>query len=182
MTMNVPGPSWSDLIYEIAAWFTKEKLAEEIADLTCHDGRASPSLPVIPSMPSTSSVTRGEWETRIRFAYPIRKGDVDWNRLESAVLGEGTEGLDGGHHCARYGNNEFGTERESGDGDGSDHVHEMLMRINEVGKDGAHGGYSRQPTAGSLWVEAGSGSATLGEVRGELRRLDKLGLLQVSCG
>lgn len=176
MIMHVPGPRWSDLIYDIAAWFARdEKLTEEIADPICHDDYASPSLSATPSLPSTASATQADrWEdwkrTRIRFAYPVRKGDVDWRKLENAVLGED---LDDGTGDGDHGG---GIERESTGGSEDDHVDRMLMRI------GAGGGYSRRSTTGSLLVEVGSGSAALGEVRGELGRLDQLGLLQVSRG
>ena len=176
--MYVPGPLWSDLIYEIAAWSARDKkLPEEIADIACHDGRASPSSP---SMPSTSPATRADWwedwkKTKIRFTYPVGKGDVDWRKLESAVLGEGP---DGGYDCTGYGNHggEEGPSR-----DGNDDVDETMMRINNVERDGADGGCCPRFVAGSLWIEARGGSAVLGDVRGELRRLDQLGLLQVGC-
>ena len=168
MTMHVPGPRWSDLIYKIAEWFARdEKLPGEIADRACQDGRASPSLSVTSSLPSPSSATRADWRrTKFRFGYPVKKGDIDWRRLESAVLGEG---LEGEYDCARLGN------RGGISGGGNDESDEMLMRINP----GAGG--TRRLAASSLWVEVGNGSAVLGEVRGELGRLDKLGLLQVSC-
>jgi len=181
VTMHVPGPHWSDLIYDIAAWFARDKKPGEIADRICHDGYASP--PVTPSLPSTTSATRaGRWEdwkrTRIRFSYPVGKDDVDWRKLENAVLGED---LDGVYDWTGHGNHVGGIERESkGGNEGeSDDVDEMLMRISQ---HGAGGSFSRRFAAGSLWVEVRSGSAGLGEVRGELGRLDKLGLLQVSCG
>lgn len=176
MVLRVPGPRWSDLIYEIAAWFARdEKLAGEIADHpACQDDHASASFSVTSSPPSPSSATRaGRWEnwknTRIRFDYPVRKGEVDWRKLESAVLGEDFEAerLDGEYDCAGFGNH--------GGGAGRNDVDE-LMGINR-GK----GGCSRRLSAGSLWVEVGHGSAGLGELKGELARLDQLGLLQVSC-
>lgn len=179
MNLHVPGPHWSDLIYEIAAWFARDKKSpREIADPSCQNGRASASLSVTPSLPSRTSTTWAGWwanwkRTRIRFAYPVRKGDVDWRKLESAVLGEDFERLDEEYDCAGFGNH--GGEREIGnDGD------EILMGINR-GKSMADSGSSRQLTAGSLWVEVGSGSTGLGEVRGELARLEQLGLLQISC-
>jgi hypothetical protein len=55
------------------------------------------------------------------------------------------------------------------------------MRVDPIGKSVAGGRRSRRFAAGALWVEVRSGSAVLGEVRGELGRLDQLGLLQVSC-
>jgi len=176
--MHIPGSRWSDLIYEITAWFARDnKFPGEVADPTCHDESAFPS--VTPSLPSSSSTTQANrWEywkqTRIRFNYAVRKGDVDWRRLESAVLGEVH---DGECDCARYGNHGGGNERESGGGNENDHVDAMLMRINHIGKRGAGGRF----TAGSLWVEVGNGSSGLGEIRGELGRLGQLGLLQVSC-
>ena len=179
MNLDVPGPYWSDLIYEIAAWFARdEKSPGEIADPTCQDGRASASSSVTSSLPSPTSATRtGRWanwkKTRIRFTYPVKKGDVNWRKLESAALGEDFERLDGGDDCAGFGKH---GGRESGSGNDVD---DMLMGITH-GKSRAGGGSSRQLTAGSLWVEVGSGSAGLGELRGELARLDKLGLLQVS--
>jgi hypothetical protein len=171
VTVRVPGPRWSDLIYGITAWFARDKkLTGEIADPVRHDGYASWSSP-----PSTTSATRaGRWEdregTRIRFAYPVGNGDVDWRKLENAVLGED---VDGGYDCTGYGIHVDELERESRSGS------ESLMRI---GKHGVRGGYSPRFTAPSLWIEVGPGSAALGEVRRELRRLDQLGLLQVSRG
>lgn len=182
VTMHAPGPRWSDLIYDIAAWFARdEKLTGVIADPTCHDGYASRSLSATPSLPSTASATRADrWgdrkRTRVRFAYPVREGDVDWRKLENAVLGEGR---DGGHDFTGYGNHGREIERESRGGSEGDHVDRMLMSIN---KHRAGGGYSRRSMVGSLWVEVGNGSAPLGEVRGKLGRLDELGLLQVSRG
>lgn len=91
VTMYAPGPRWSDLIYEIAAWFARgEKLAREIADPAYQDG---PSFSITPPLSSTSSATwAGRWtngkETRVRFTYPVGEGDVDWKKLERAVLGE----------------------------------------------------------------------------------------------
>jgi hypothetical protein len=96
VTMHVPGPCWSDLIYEIVAWFARDKkLTGEIADPACHASSAS----VAPSLSSTGSATRAgrreDWKrTMIRFSYPVRKGDVDWRKLESAALGEDLEGQD----------------------------------------------------------------------------------------
>lgn len=181
--MYVPGPRWSDLIYEIAAWFAKDdkSLGGEMADPTCHDD--SPSFSVTHSLPSNTSATQANrWEdwkrTRIRFTYPVRKGDVDWGRLENAVLGED---LDGKCDCAGIGNHGCGVERESGGGDENDQAGAMLMRINHTGKRGAGSVCSGRSTAGSLWVEVGDGSTELGEVGGDLGRLGQLGLLQVSC-
>lgn len=165
MTMYVPGPCWSDLIYEIAAWFARDKkLTGEIADPTCHGSSSF----VTPSLSSTTPATRpGRWEdwngTMIRFSYPVRKGDVNWRKLENAVLGEDLEVVD------------------SGGGDESDYADGGVIRTNPIGKSGADGRCSRRFAPGTLWVEVGSGSAVLGEVRGELGRLDQLGLLQVSC-
>ena len=175
VTVHVPGPRWSDLIYDIAAWFAGDrKLPGEIAESACQEDLASPSPSADPSLPSATRASR--WEnskkTRVRFAYPVGKGDIDWRKLESAVLGEGFEGLDGGFDCARFGN-----RGEGGIGGGND-ADDMVMRINR-GKSQAGGGCGKR--AGSLWVEVGNGSAALGEVRGELVRLDQLGLLQVSC-
>jgi len=176
VTVHVPGPRWSDLIYEIAAWFASDrKSSGEIAESACQEGPASPPPFTTPSLPSATRVNR--WEnrkrTRVRFAYPVRKDDVDWRKLESAVLGEG---LDGGFDCPKFSNH--GGRNEGGSGGGND-ADERVMRINR-GK-GQTGG-SRGKRACSLWVEVvGNGSAGLGEVRGELVRLDQLGLLQVSC-
>jgi len=109
----------------------------------------------------------------VRFAYPVGKGDIDWRKLESAVLGEDFNGgLDGGFDCPIFGN-----RSEGGSGGGND-ADDMVMRINR-GKSQAGGSCGKR--AGSLWVEVGNGSAVLGEVRRELFRLDQLGLLQVSC-
>lgn len=186
MTMHIPGPCWSDLIYETAAWFARdETLTEGIADPTYHDdGYASHSPSDIPSLPSPDSATRADrWDdwrkARIRFTYPVRKGDIDWRKLESAVLGEGPDALDGEHGQAGYGNHRGGTDRESQDGNENDHLDGMVG----IGQRGAGGSRNRQLTAASLWVEVevGTGSAPLGELRGELGRLDQLGLLQVSC-
>lgn len=173
MTVHVPGPRWSDLIYEIAAWFVSDgKFPGEIADPACQDGRASPSLSVAPSLPSATRADRcGNWKkTRIRFAYPVRKGDIDWRKLESVVLGECfVDGQDGRHDCSGFGSR-GGTE-----GEGRNDAEEMMMRISRgKSRAGGRGGCS-------LWVEVGNGSAGLGDVRGELVRLDRLGLLQVSC-
>ena len=167
VTVCAPGPCWSDLIYEIVAWFARDKkLTGEIADPACH---ASPSS-VTSSMSSTTSATRaGRWEgTMVRFSYPVRKGDVDWRKLESAALGEDVEA----QGCESI---------ESEDGDESDHADGRAMRVNPIGKNVAGGRRSRRFAAEPLWVEVRSGSAVLGEVRGELGRLDQLGLLQVSC-
>lgn len=187
VTMCVPGPHWSDLIYEIAAWFARVESCEEIADFTCRDGHASPSsLTVTPlsSLPSNNTATRvdcyeGRKRTRVKFFYPVRKGDVDWQKLERAVLGEGIEGQEGGYDCSRFGNHGGGIERESASGNGNDQVQEMLMRISQVGAHGAGGSCSARSKASSVWVEVGSGMAV--EVRRELGRLDRLGLLQVNC-
>jgi len=175
VTIYAPGPRWSGLIYGIAAWFARdEKLTGEIADTACQGG---PSFPIIPPLPSTSSATRADRrKMKVRFTYPVRKGDVDWRKLESAVLGEDFEGLGGVYNCTGYGNHRGRIAREGGNG-----VDEMLMKITHVGKHGAAGSCSPRFTAGSLWVDVGNGSAVLGEVRGELGRLDQLGLLQVSC-
>jgi len=175
VTVHVPGPRWSDLIYEIAAWFASDrKLPGEIAEPACQEGVASPSPSADPSLPSATRANR--WEnrkkTRVRFAYPVGKDDIDWRKLESAVLGEGFEGLDGGFDCPRFGN-----RGEDGGGGGND-ADDMVMRINR-GKRQAAGSCGKR--TGSLWVEVGNGSAALGEVRRELVRLDELGLLQVSC-
>ena len=183
VTMHVPGPRWSDLIYEIATWFARdEKLTGKIADPACHDGYASSSSSATPwpSLPSTTSATQADrWEDwkrmKIRFSYPVRKDDVNWRKLENAVLGED---LDGEYDCTGHGNHEGRIERESKGGSEGDHVDRMLMRISQHGTGGS---YSRRFTTGSLWVEVGNGSAAL-EVRGELGRLDQLGLLQVSRG
>lgn len=182
VTMHVPGPRWSDLIYDIAAWFARDKKSGEIADPICHDGYASP--PVTPSLPSTSSATRAarseDWKrTRIRFSYPVGKGDVDWRKLENAVLGEDLEGV---YDCTGHGNHVGGIERESKsgkEGESDDVDESMVMGISQ---HEAGGSVRRRFVAGSLWVEVRNGSAALGEVRGELGRLDQLGLLQVSCG
>ena len=176
MTVHVPGPRWSDLIYEIAAWFASDrKLPGEIAEPACQEGLTSPSA--TPSLPSATRAYR--WEnlkkTRVRFAYPVGKDDIDWRRLERAVLGEDLDGPDGGLDCPRFSNH--GGQTEGGGGGGND-GDEMVMRINR-GKSKAGGSCGKR--AGSLWVEVGNGSAALGEVRGELARLDELGLLQVSC-
>jgi len=175
VTVCVPGSHWTDLIYEIAAWLARdEKLGGEIADPACQGGRAS-ALSGTPSPPSPSSATRADWPANwkklgIRFAYPVRKGDVDWRKLASAVLGEDFEGLDGDGDCTGFGNY----------GEGGNDDRETSTRINHIENRGADG-CSRLPTAGSFWVEVLDGSAGLGEVRGELGRLDTLGLLQVSC-
>ncbi|KAF9777428.1 hypothetical protein BJ322DRAFT_574810 [Thelephora terrestris] len=82
VTMCVPGSRWSDLIYEIAAWFARDRSHGEIADPTCQDGRASPPSSVTPfpaiKQPSNASgpVERPEadqgqirlprWEKRCR--------------------------------------------------------------------------------------------------------------------
>jgi len=182
VTMSVPGPHWTDLIYEIAAWFGREEWLKPIAD---HDSRASPPSPAIPSLPSSNLVTRvdlrkGRKRTRVRFAYPVRNGDIDWKKMERAVLGEDIEDLDGGCDCSVFGKlGRVGRESEKG-GKGNDHVDEMVMTINQVGNHVAGGSCSARFTAGSLWVEVASGSAVLGDLRGELGRLDQLGLLQVS--
>ena len=118
MTISVPGPHWSDLIYEIAAWF--ERIGE-IADPTRPGGRASPPLSGTPSPPSSNGVMRTDGRedrkrTRVRFAYPVKKGDINWKKLESAVLGEDLEGVpegqDRGSDCSVFGNH-GGAGRES---------------------------------------------------------------------
>lgn len=195
VTINALGPLWSDLVYEIAAWFAKHKSGEEIADTACQDGRASASssspVLVTPSLPSSTSVTRYDpWKdrkrTRVRFMYPVRKGDVDWKELESAVLGEdvvGATGQGGGSDCSPNGNHgglgDVG--RESDGGRENDQVGEMVMTISQAGNQVAGGSCSARFMAGSLWVEVRSGCAVLGELRRELGRLDRLELLQVSC-
>ena len=173
MTVHVPGPYWADLLYEIAAWFTSDSTSPgEIAELACQEGLAS-SPSGTPSLPSATPANRREnrKKTRVRFAYPVGKDDIDWRRLESAVLGEDLDELDGGFDCPRFSNHGGGLE--GGSGGGND-----VMRINR-GKSKAGGSFGKR--AGSLWVEVSNGSAVLGEVRGELVRLDELGLLQVSC-
>jgi len=176
VTVRVPGPHWADLIYEIAAWFARdEKFVREIADPACQDGRAS-ALNDGPSLPSRSSATRAEWQKRkrlrIRFAYPLGEDDIDWERLERAVLGGSVEGLDEGGDCTGYGNYGGG----AGDDDG-----QTLMRISRVENRWAGGSRSGRSTVGSLRVEGLSGSVGVEEVREKLGRLDRLGLLQVSC-
>ena len=181
MTMSVPGSNWSDLIYEIAAWFARDKPSYEIADPAGHYGRAS-ALSDMPSLPSNNPATdthrwRDGRKMRIRFTYPVGKDEVDWKKLERAVLGENIDGgLDGGCDCPIYGNDD-GVGRESGSGNENDHVDE----INQVDNHVAGGSCGARSMRGSLWIEIASGSAVLGELRGELGRLDKLGLLQVSC-
>jgi hypothetical protein len=144
-----------------------------------------------PSLPSDNSATRADRRkdrkrTRIRFGYHVTKGDVDWKKLESAVLGEGDEGLEslgGGCDCSVYGNHGgvgvVGRESESGYE--NDQVGGMVMKINQVGNQVAGGSCSARFMACLLWVEVWSGSAVLRELRGELGRLDRHGLLQVSC-
>lgn len=104
VTMCVPGSHWSDLIYEIAEWFARDDY-EEIADPTRQGGRASPPTSVTSSLPSSNPATRADrWKdrkrTKVRFVYPVGEGDVDWRKLESAVLGEGVECLDGRYACS----------------------------------------------------------------------------------
>lgn len=183
--MCVPGPGWSDLIYEIAAWSARDDSREEIADRNRQSASTSPSS-VISSLPSSTSATRADgWEsrrkTKVRFVYPVREGDVDWVKLQSAVLGEGAEGQEGRCYCAGYGNHASRTGRESGGGNGNDHV-DGMMRINNGVGYGAGGNCHRRSssTAGSLSVEFKGGSGVLRKVRERLGRLDELGLLQLS--
>lgn len=184
MTVHVPGAEWSDLTYEIAAWFAKNELREEIADPACQGGRSSRPLSVTPSLPSSNPVAerRGGKRMRVRFGYPVRKGDFDWRELASAALGEdgeGLEGLGGTGDCSKFGNH-GGAGRESESGKENDHVDDMLMKINQAGYQVAGGSCSERFVARSLWVEVGSRSAVLGELGGELGRLEELGLLLVS--
>ena len=179
VTMCVPGPYWSDLIYEITSWFARSECCEEIAGPACRSGRASSLF--TPSLPSTNPATSavGWKRTRIKFCYSVGKGDVDWRKLESAALGEDFEGYD----CSAFGNHGGGAECESGlgGGNGNDHV-QVLMEINPgVENRGAGGRQGARFTTGSLWVEVGGGSGVFGEIRRKLGRLDRLGLLQVSC-
>lgn len=95
------------------------------------------------------------------------------------MLGEDIEGLDGGCDCSGFGNH-GSVARESESGDGNDHVDEMVTKINKAGNHVAGGSCSARFMAGSLWIEVGSGSAVLRDLRGVLGRLDRLGLLQVS--
>lgn len=93
MTMTVLGPYWSDLICEIATWFARDKSCGKIADPA---SRASPPSSVTASLPSSDQITRADLRKNrkritIEFSDPVRKGDVDWEELESAVSGEDIE-------------------------------------------------------------------------------------------
>lgn len=179
VTMCVPGPSWSDLIYEIAAWFARGGWQDEIADTACQYGRASPPSFVTTSMPSSNAATRANHRedrkrTKVRFFYPVGKRNFDWGKLESAVLGEDFDSQGG--TCSRFGNRGGKVERESRGGSGNDHI-EMMMRINRVRNRGAGGSRCTRFMGSLLCVEVGSGSVV---PREELGRLDELELLQVS--
>lgn len=186
VTMCVPGPYWSDLIYEIAAWFARDEWHDEIADPASQDGRASPPSFATTSMPSSNAATRADRRkdrkrTKVRFFYPVGKSDFNWRKLESAVLGEDFEDPDsqgGGCACSRFGNCGGKIERESRGGNGNDHVEEIMMRISKVRNRGAGGSCCARFMGGSLCVEVESGSVV---PREELGRLDQLELLQVSC-
>jgi hypothetical protein len=146
VTVRVPGPHWSDLIYEIAAWFASGQVSGEIAEPTCQRGRASPVTPL--PCHQRAELTGGEVEKdEDQVRIPRQERDVDWRKLERAVLGEGIEGLDGDSDCSVFGNHGGGIEGDSGGGNGAGGI---VMRINR-GKSRAGGSCHGWFSLGRSW-------------------------------